>query len=149
MNPQLKNLFTIPSVHAEPIDPDEMEELESIFEIKRTSLRRHQIYRNKETDMRITVNQLRRIIKEEVSRLSRRRVVENMHASGENVIYNHPDIPIKDMVGTIEYDEFERKEVFMPHPRYASKLLNLGYESEGGLFLDGADVAPAHSWGGL
>ena len=149
MNPQLKNLFTIPSVHAEPIDPGEMEELEIFSENKLGKFRLDIIDNNKETDMRITVNQLRRIIKEEVSRLSRRRVVENMHASGENVIYNHPDIPIKDMVGTIEYDDFERKEVFMPHSRYASKLLNLGYEPEGGLFLDGADVAPAHSWGGL
>jgi hypothetical protein len=141
MNPQLKNLFTIPSVHAEPIDPGEMEELETFAENKIRKFRLSPISKGKETDMRITVNQLRRIIKEEVSRLSRQRLAENM-APGTSVKYSHPEFP-GEMTGVIEFDAFEKSNVFIPDAPFHKRLLRLGYEPEAGLSLDGATVVPA------
>lgn len=141
MNPQLKNLFTTPSVQAEPIDPGEMEELEIFAENKLGKFRLDTVDNNKETDMRITVNQLRRIIKEEVSRLTRRRMVENM-MPGTSVVYSHPDFP-GEMTGVIEFDEFEKSNVFIPDAPFHKRLLRLGYEPEAGLHLDGATVTPA------
>lgn len=140
MNPQLKNLFTIASVHAEPIDPGEMEELETFAENKTRKFRLSFINKSKETVMKITLNQLRRIIKEEVSRLSHRRMVENlMH--GTKVTYSHPSFP-EEMTGVIEFDEFEKTNVFIPDAPFLKRLLRLGYEPEAGLHLDGATVTP-------
>ena len=60
------------------------------------------------------------------------------------VTYSHPHLPrCGTMTGHLEVDTFEKKVVFIPDEAHAAAVFSYGYDREGGLFLEGAEVTPA------
>ena len=60
------------------------------------------------------------------------------------VTYSHPNLPrCGVMTGHLEVDPFEKKVVFIPDEAHAATVFSHGYDREGGLFLEGAEVTPA------
>ena len=87
--------------------------------------------------MKLTISQLRRIIKEEVQN-----VVGGVAAPGERrVTFSHPDLRrLGTMTGVVRTTDWDG-EMFYPDQKHHADLVKYyGTEPEGGLYLDGANV---------
>lgn len=86
--------------------------------------------------MKITTTQLRRIIKEEISK-----VLNEALTPGTRATYSHPDFPaLGTITGVIEMDNDEM--LFMPDEKFHDKVYRITQqEPEAGLYIDGANVA--------